>query len=418
MVQITARQLTRSCLILAIVTTSGSTMAADPSSKRETIVTVSDEARRLHDSCLLFDGHNDLPWQFREQGMPSFDKLDISQPQPDLHTDIPRLRAGGVKAQFWSAYVPADTAKDGKALLSTLEQIDLIKRMIRRYPETFELALTSDQIVQSQREGKIASLIGLEGGHCIENSLSVLRRLFDEGARYMTLTHSATLDWADSATDDERHGGLSPFGREVVAEMNRLGMLVDLSHVSVDTMKDALRISQAPIIFSHSSARAKADHPRNVPDDVLRLTAKNRGVVLVNFYPSFIVPESARISRERWEYQGQLKQQGIEGDELRQRMKRWSSRHPLPRGSIHDVIDHIDHIVRIAGVDYVGLGSDYDGVDSLPRQLEDVSTYPRITQELLNRGYDSAQIRRIMGDNLMRVLREAEQVAKQISAGD
>lgn len=399
----------------ALMTVVGPVFAADPQPKqREATVQVTDKARRLHDSCFLFDGHNDLPWQYRDKGMPSFEKLDIAKSQPDLHTDIPRLREGGVKAQFWSAYVPADTAKDGKALLTTLEQIALVKRMIQHYPETFELALTADQIIESQRNGKIASLIGLEGGHCIENSLNVLRRLFDEGARYMTLTHSATLDWADSATDDHRHHGLSPFGQEVVTEMNRLGMLVDLSHVSVETMKDALRITRAPVIFSHSSARAKADHPRNVPDDVLRMTAKNRGVVLVNFYPAFIVPESARISRQRWDYQRNLEQQGIEGDELKQRVKRWSNRHPIERGSIHDVVDHIDHIVQVAGVDHVGLGSDFDGVDSLPRQLEDVSTYPRITQELLNRGYEEQQVRKILGDNLMRVLRDAEQVAQQM----
>ena len=258
----------------------------------EEMVVLTKRAKRIHESALLVDGHNDMPWKLRDQGSVSFTKLDISKRQETLQTDIPRLRAGGVGAQFWSVWVPANTAYRGTALLTTLEQIELVQAMIQRYPETFELALTVDDIRRIHAEGKIASMIGIEGGHCIENSLNVLRKLHQLGARYMTLTHSDTLDWADSATDDQRHGGLTPFGEEVVLEMNRLGMMVDLSHVSPDTMKHALRVTQAPVIFSHSSAREVADHPRNVPDDVIRLVAENDGVVMINFFSGFVVPEA------------------------------------------------------------------------------------------------------------------------------
>jgi len=261
-------------------------------------IVVSDRAREIHARATLIDGHNDLPWKIREQGSPGFEKLDISQSQPKLDTDIPRLRAGGVKAQFWSVFVPASTGADGKALSTTLEQIALVKAMIKRYPDVFEFAGSVGDIERICAAGRIASLIGVEGGHSIENSLNVLRELYAQGARYMTLTHSDTLDWADSATDAERHGGLTPFGEEVVKEMNRLGMLVDISHVSVGTMQHALRLSQAPVIFSHSSARTIADHPRNVPDEVLKLTAEKGGVVMVNFYSGFVVPSSAERGKK------------------------------------------------------------------------------------------------------------------------
>ena len=246
----------------------------------------------------------------------------------------------------------------------------------------------------------------MEGGHSIENSLANLGRLYDQGARYMTLTHSDTLDWADSATDDERHGGLTPFGEEVVREMNRLGMLVDLSHVSVPTMKDALGVAQAPVIFSHSSARAVADHPRNVPDDVLRLTAENGGVVMVNFYSGFVVPSSAKIEKERIAVRRELVDKyGEDTPAFRAEMRRWDTRHPIDQGTIHILLDHIDHIVKVAGVDHVGLGSDYDGIQTTPQQLEDVSTFPNITQGLLDRGYSEEDIHKVLGVNLLRVLR-------------
>ncbi|HKB04889.1 MAG TPA: dipeptidase, partial [Gemmataceae bacterium] len=258
-------------------------LLADPPRKRQPVV-LTDEARAIHREALVIDGHNDLPDQFREKKDLSFRTIDISRPVKGLHTDIPRLREGGLGAQFWAAYVPVSTRKSGTSVRLCLEQIDVIYRMVQRYPDTFELARSTDDIVRIRKTGKIASLIGIEGGHAIDDSLGVLRMYYDLGVRYMTLTHSESLDWADSATDKPKANGLSPFGEEVVHEMNRLGMLVDISHVSADTMRHVLRVTRAPIIFSHSSAYALAEHPRNVPDDVLKMTAKNNGVVMVNFY--------------------------------------------------------------------------------------------------------------------------------------
>jgi membrane dipeptidase len=277
------------------------------SSSARAPVKLTEEALRIHREALLIDGHNDLPWRFREKKDLSFQHIDISRPQSDLHTDIPRLRQGGVGAQFWSAYVPAESMKDHTAVRQTLEQIDVIYRMVRAYPDTFAMAYSADDIVRIHQQGKIASLIGLEGGHSIDNSLGVLRMLYALGARYMTLTHSETLDWADSATDEPKHHGLTPFGEDVVREMNRLGMMVDISHVSAETMRHALRISRAPVIASHSSAYALAAHPRNVPDDVLRAIAKNGGVVMVNFFPGFIVPEAARTMKEMFKVSRELR---------------------------------------------------------------------------------------------------------------
>jgi membrane dipeptidase len=298
-------------------------------------------------------------------------------------------------------------------LSTTLEQIALVQAMVRQYPDAFELALTADDVERIAASGKIASLIGVEGGHCIENSLGALRELYALGARYMTLTHSDTLDWADAATDQARHGGLTPFGEAVVREMNRLGMLVDLSHVSPAVMKQALKLTAAPVIFSHSSARGVADHPRNVPDDVLPLVARNGGVIMVNFYSAFLEPSAAQRDVERMALQRQWQREGVDEDERRRRLRRWDAQRPAVRGDIHVLLDHIDHLVRFAGVDHVGLGSDYDGVDLLPAQLEDVASYPRITQGLLDRGYEPAAIRKILGGNALRVLRAAEQVARQ-----
>lgn len=378
-------------------------------------VKLTDEARRIHQAGFVFDGHNDLPWELRSKASSSFERLDIARRQEGkLHTDIPRLREGNVGAQFWSVYVPAETRKSGQALLQTLEQIDLVHAMVRRYPETFALAYNAEDVERIRGEGKIASLIGVEGGHSIEDSLAVLRQLYDKGARYMTLTHSDTLAWADSATDAAKHGGLSPFGEEVVREMNRLGMLVDLSHVSVETMQDALRITQAPVIFSHSSAKALADHPRNVPDEVLRQVAENGGVVMVNFFSGFIHPASAERMATMFDVGRKMREQYPEQAEYEKAMARWRAQNPIEPGTIHDVVDHIDHIVRVAGIDHVGLGSDYDGVAVLPRQLEDVSTYPLITQELLNRGFTAGEIHKILGGNALRVLRGAEQVAQRL----
>jgi len=403
-----------SLLALCLAHLATVTVQAQQSEKRAPIV-VSEQARQIQAEAILIDGHNDLPWKIRERGSPSFDKLDISKPQAGLHTDIPRLRAGGVKAQFWSVYVPASTRHSGRALADTLEQIELVKAMIAHYPQTFEFAGTVADIRRIVASGKIASLIGVEGGHSIENSLNVLRQLYVEGARYMTLTHTDTLDWADSATDEERHGGLTPFGEQVVREMNQLGMLVDISHVSIGTMKQALAVSQAPVIFSHSSARAIANHPRNVLDDVLRLVPQNGGVVMVNFYPGFVVPSSAeRLSSAIPRFREFHKQHAGDVEAIRKEMRRWSMENPLDPGDIQIVLDHIDHIVEVAGIDNVGLGSDFDGIDIVPRQLEDVSAYPRITQGLLDRGYSTEEIKKILGENLLRAMEQAEKVSARL----
>jgi membrane dipeptidase len=371
----------------------------------------------LHEASLVIDGHNDMPWEIRTNGDSSFDKLDISQPQPKLQTDIPRLRQGGVGAQFWSVWVPVEAGYRGEALSTTLEQIELVKRMVARYPETFALAYTADDIDRIHQEGKIASLIGVEGGHCIEESLAVLEKLYDLGARYMTLTHTDTLSWADSGTDEARNGGLTPFGEEVVRKMNELGMMVDLSHVSAETMHDALNVATAPVIFSHSSAMAVADHPRNVPDDVLKRIREKDGVVMVNFFSGYIVPEAVNTVAEGMALEKKLRQvDKLSDDEVDREMRRWKAKNPYPRGTIHDLLDHIDHIAKVAGVEHVGLGSDYDGVSVLPTQLDDVSSYPYITQGLLDRGYTEEQIQGIMGGNLMRVFRKVEAAAAKSPA--
>lgn len=402
-------------LALTAVASATVAFAEEPAAKPPIVLT--DEARKLHAETLLIDGHNDLPWELRQQARGQFDKLDISKEQKSLQTDIPKLRKGGVRAQFWSVWVPGETSKRGAALSTTIEQIELVKAMIAQYPDTFELALTADDIERIAKTGKIASLIGMEGGYSIEESIPVLRQLYAMGARYMTLTHSDSLAWADSGTDKPRSGGLSPFGEEVVREMNRLGMMVDISHVSPDAMKAALRITKAPVIFSHSSARGVADHPRNVPDDVLKLTAENDGVVMVNFFSAFIVPESAERDVRRMAYRREIDATIKDEGEIEQAMKRWDAENGRGgRGTVHTLLDHIDHIVKIAGVDHVGIGSDYDGVTMLPEQLDDASTYPYITQGLLDRGYSHEDIKKIYGGNILRVMRATEQVAREIQA--
>ena len=375
-------------------------------------VVLTDEGRRVHAAGYVFDGHNDLPWEMRKEASSSFDKRDIAVAQPKMHTDIPRLKEGNVGAQFWSVYVPAETAKDGKALLQTMEQIELVREMIKRYPDTFAAAVTVADIEAARKEGKIASLIGVEGGHCIEDSIENLRRLKKLGAGYMTLTHSDTLGWADAATDTAKHNGLTPFGEEVVREMNSLGMLVDLSHVSDATMRAALKISKAPVIYSHSSARAIASHPRNVPDDILKLVKENGGVVMVNFFSGFVVPESAKILSEMFAVSRDLRAKFPNEQDYSRERKKWEALNPYPAGDIHDVVDHIEHIGRIAGKECVGLGSDYDGISKCPLQLEDVSTYPLITQELLNRGWKAEEIHGLMSGNVIRAMKRAEEVAK------
>ena len=383
---------------------------------RDSIV-VTDEAIRIHKTAPVFDGHNDLPWALRKSGG-VIGKIDLRKNQPELHTDIPRLRAGGVGAQFWSVYVPVSTASQNNALTATLEQIAVVRELTKQYGDVFELALTVKDVKRINEQGKIASLIGVEGGHSIENSINVLRQLYREGARYMTLTHSMSLDWADSCSDDSISGGLSPFGEEIIHEMNRLGMLVDLSHVSAACMRATLKIARAPVIFSHSSARGIADHPRNVPDDVLSLTKQNGGVVMVNFYSDYVNPLDAARSLKRTRRREELKKlYPDDSEKADSELRQWELKNPRSkRCTVHDLLDHIDHIVDIAGIDHVGLGSDFDGVSALPRQLEDVSTYPVITQGLLDRGYTESEIRKILGANIMRVFEQAEKVSRRLSS--
>jgi membrane dipeptidase len=333
-------------------------------------------ARALLQDTPLIDGHNDYPWALREHNAArDLALLDISGPQPRIHTDIPRLRTGGVGGQFWSVYVPA-SMQGQEAIRATLEQIDIVHRMTRRYPETFGLATTADEVEGIFRDGRIASLIGLEGGHSIDSSLAVLRMFHALGARYMTLTHSVNVPWADSGTDTPAVNGLSPFGEEVVREMNRLGMLVDLSHTAPATMLAAIRVSEAPVIFSHSSARGVHDHARNVPDEVLRLLPQNGGVVMVTFVPAFLTGQ--------------------------------------PVATLADAADHMDHVRRVAGPDHVGIGGDFDGISVVPQGLEDVSTYPALIAELLRRGWPDEDVRKALGLNVLRVMRRAEAVAARL----
>jgi membrane dipeptidase len=374
-----------------------------------------ERARALHRQVPLIDGHNDYPWAVREN-VPDRDlaKLDISKPQPTIHTDIERLRRGGVGAQFWSVYVPSDM-QGQQAVTATLEQIDIVHSMLRRWPDAFELALTADDVERIFKGGKIGSLIGMEGGHSIDNSLATLRMMHRLGARYMTLTHSRNTPWADSGTDKPQHNGLTAFGEEVVREMNWLGMLVDLSHVSPETMADAIRVSQAPVIFSHSNARAVADVPRNVPDDILRRMPKNGGVVMVTFVPQFLSPKVVEHGRLRTAEQARLREQH-KGDEaaVKAAISTWDKANPAPRATIADTADHIDHIRKVAGIDHIGIGGDYDGITTVPEGLEDVSTYPALTAELLRRGYSDDDVKKILGLNVLRVMREAEKVSARM----
>jgi len=370
-------------------------------------------AKALHKAVPLIDGHNDFPWALREAN-PARDlaALDLrAHLAPPIMTDIPRLRAGGVSGQFWSVWVPPSLSGDA-AVRTTLEQIDVVHRMVAKYPDTFQLALTADDVERAFKAGKIASLIGMEGGHSINNSMATLRQMYVVGARYMTLTHTHNTDWADSATDKPEHHGLTPFGEAVVHEMNRLGMLVDLSHVSPETMAAALRVSKAPVIFSHSSARAICDHPRNVPDDILREVTANGGVVMVNFYPNFLVPEGGKQATELYALQRTL-EDAHPGDmkAVEAGMNEYRKSHPLPKATIKLVADHVDHVKQIAGVDHVGIGSDFDGIDITPEGLEDVSKYPALTAELLSRGWSDEDVKKFLGLNVLRALRQAEAVA-------
>ena len=373
-----------------------------------------ERARALHRQVPLIDGHNDYPWAVRENVERDITRLDIARPQPSIHTDIARLKAGGVGGQFWSVYTPSDYAGQ-MAVTATLEQIDIVHQMMRRYPETFELALTAADVERIFADGKIASLVGMEGGHSIDNSLAALRMFHRLGARYMTLTHSKNTPWADAATDTPQHGGLSPFGEAVVQEMNWLGMLVDLSHVSPDTMTDAIRVSEAPVIFSHSSARALNDVPRNVPDAVLQLLPKNGGIVMVTFVPGFLSPKVTAWNQLQTAELNRLQQQFPNDEAARTAgLTTWTKANPAPPATIADAADHIDHIRKVAGIDHIGLGGDFDGITSVPRGLEDVSKYPALTAELLRRGYSDDDVKKVLGLNILRVMKAAESVSARL----
>ena len=371
-------------------------------------------ARRILERTPLIDGHNDLPWALRSQHGNDPHAVDLTtnlDASTALHTDIPRLHAGGVGGQFWSVYVPASLTPV-EAAKATFEQIDTVKRIVAAHPDVFELATTAADIERIHRRGRIASLIGMEGGYSIDDSLGLLREFHDAGARYMTLTHSTTTTWADSATDAPKWGGLNPFGEEVVREMNRLGMMVDLSHVSEETMMDAMRVSDAPVIFSHSSARAVTGHARNVPDSVLRLMAEDGGVVMVTFVPGFINEQVRAWGAARSAEDARLKALNP-GDPaaVTAAMQAWIAANPVPRAGLADVVAHIQHVRDVAGIDHVGLGGDFDGVGALPDGVDGVDAYPRILAALMANGWTEADIRKLAGENVLRVMRRVEAVA-------
>lgn len=362
----------------------------------------------------VVDGHNDLPMVMRTRAGYDFDELDISRPAPVLHTDIPRLRAGGVGGQFWSVYVSSRLQGD-RAVSATLEQIDAVVAMVDRYADTFGLARTADDAAEIVASGRIASLMGMEGGHSIDCSLATLRAMYALGVRYLTLTHNDNVPWADSATDTPQVGGLSPFGEEVVREMNRLGMLVDLSHVAADTMRAALRVTEAPVIFSHSSARAVCDVPRNVPDDVLAALPGNGGVCMVTFVPAFV---SVACAQWRAEAAAAARHEGVDPRDpaaFPAFLGDWAQRYPRPQATIDDVVAHLEHVRRVAGIDHIGIGGDYDGTDAMPVGLEDVSGYPRLFAALLERGWSEPDLAKLAGGNVLRALREAEAVASDLA---
>ena len=397
--------------------------AATPVSGKNDAALASRVAKVLADTPLI-DGHNDLPWELRARGAVDL-RVDHSKQgkpvpgQTPLMTDIPRMRAGGMGGQFWSVWIPASTTGPA-AVQMTIEEIDIVRTMVAKYPEAFEMAYTADDIERIHHDGRIASLIGVEGGHQINNSTAVLRQMYVLGARYMTLTHTLNTDWADSATADPEHHGLTPFGKAVVGEMNRLGMLVDLSHVSPDTMRQALAASAAPVMFSHSSARALIDHPRDVPDDVLQMVAKNHGIVMVNFYPGYVSAASARWDADRAAEKARFNAPPYGGlyigqpERAKAALAEWEKQHPAPMVTLGMVADHFDHIREVAGVESVGIGSDFDGIPTTPKGLDAVDKYPALLIELARRGWTDAELAAVAGGNVLRVMREAEAVAKRL----
>ncbi len=372
-----------------------------------------DEARALLREFPVVDGHNDLPWALREKSGYDLDRLDIAGHQHEhLHTDIPRLRAGGVGAQYWSVYVPAEQPDP---VAATLEQIDCVRQLLDRYQADLAPALTAADMEAARGEGRIASLMGAEGGHSIANSLGTLRALHALGVRYMTLTHNSNVDWADSATDTPKANGLTAFGREVVREMNRIGMLVDLSHVAPSTMRDALDATSAPVIFSHSSARAVCDHPRNIPDDVLERLPANGGMAMVTFVPKFVLQAAVDWTAAADE---NMRAHGLHHlDTSAEAMKihrAFEERTPRPVATVSVVADHLDHMREVAGIDHLGIGGDYDGTAFTPDGLDDVSGYPNLLAELLERGWSRADLAKLTWQNAVRVLGAAEDVARDL----
>lgn len=368
-------------------------------------------ARHLLADNPVMDGHNDLPWALRQVGY-DLAARDISVDQSaHLHTDIPRLRAGGVGAQFWSVFVPSNLTGDS-AVVATLEQVDCVLALVRRYPAALRLARTADEVVEARAAGRIASLMGAEGGHSIACSLAVLRALHALGVRYLTLTHNDNVPWADSATDGPAAGGLTRFGVEVVREMNRLGMLVDLSHTAVGTMRDALRATRAPVIFSHSSARAVCDHPRNIPDEILAMLPANGGIAMATFVPQFIQPRLAEWTAAAGAH---LCSRGLDPRDTTpaatEARRAYESAHPRPVATTATAADHLDHMRDVAGIDHLGIGGDYDGVPSTPAGLDDVASYPNLLAELLGRGWSPSDLAKLTWQNALRVLRDAEAIA-------
>ena len=373
------------------------------------------KARRVLRSTPLIDGHNDLPWAIRNfpGGRKDVDAYDLNKRAPG-HTDLARLRAGMLGGQFWSVYIPGDAKDSGFAKLQ-LEQMDIARRIFRKYPTVFQPAFTAADVRRAFARGRIGSLLGMEGGHAIENSLGALREFYELGARYMTLTHNVTLDWADAGNGEQTHGGLTKFGEEVVHEMNRLGMLVDLAHTSPATMSDALSVAAAPVIWSHACARALTNVPRNVPDSILARLPKNGGVVMVAFVPQFLSQKVADYAAVRGAQESQVRSRfGGDTAAAARAMDVWQKENPSPRATIKDVADHIEHIRKVAGVDHVGIGSDFDGVDQLPEGLEDVSKYPALFAELSRRGWSEADLRKLAGENVLRALAQAERVAARL----
>jgi membrane dipeptidase len=395
---------------LAALLASGAAEAAPPQDP------ALEHALRILQKSPVIDGHNDLPWAIRENEKAPKDVAAYDlRARTSGHTDLPRLREGHVGGQFWSVYVPGEKSAESYTR-QQLEQIDIARRLIERYPDRLAFAETAADVRRALQSGKIASLLGMEGGHVLENSLGALRAYYDLGARYLTLTHNVTLDWADAANDEPRHGGLTRFGEEVVREMNRLGMLVDLSHVSPEVMEDALRVSEAPVLFSHSSCRALCDVPRNVPDDVLTQLSKNGGLVMITFVPGFVSQEVADARKQARKHLKVLTSGITDPQEKARIEKEWNAKNPPPKVPLGVVADHVEHALRVAGADHIGLGGDFDGTDALPEGLEDVSGYPRLFAELVRRGWSDADLQKLAQGNVLRVLERAEQVAKRLQA--